>query len=100
MQSDDDSIPLGSAYEIGARLAVECGIQSGKPMDIQPHIKDWITKAGFEDVVEAKYKWPIGDWAADPKLKDIGKWNATLCDLGIESWSLRLLTQFYGVSIH
>ncbi|KAL9124912.1 MAG: hypothetical protein Q9217_005805 [Psora testacea] len=99
LESDDSSIPPGSVFEEGGRLALECGVQNGKPMDIQRHIKGWITKAGFVDVVEEKYKWPIGDWPADSRLKDIGRWNATHWNLGIEAWSMRLLTQCHGVSM-
>ena len=96
--SDDDSIPHGSAFQESNALAIECGQRFGKPMAIQNRIKGWITEAGFEDVVEEVFKWPLGDWPADPKLKDIGRWNATLWNLGIEGWSLRLLTQTHGVS--
>ena len=99
LECDDDSIPAGSAYDINRSLAKACGEQAGKPMDIQQYIRAWITKAGFEDVVEEKFKWPVGDWPADTKLKDIGRWNATHWNLGIEGWSLRLLTQLKGVSL-
>ena len=67
-------------------------------MKIQPYIRDWIAKAGFVDVVEEKFKWPVGDWPADQRLKDIGKWNARQWNSGIEGWSMRLLTQCHGVS--
>ena len=71
---------------------------AGKPMDIQQNIRDWISRAGFVDVVEEKFKWPLGDWPAEGRLKDIGKWNATHWNLGIEAWSIRMLTQQMGVS--
>ncbi|MDI1490105.1 MAG: hypothetical protein OHK93_001305 [Ramalina farinacea] len=96
LMSDDDSIPHGSAFQQSNALAIVCGQRFGKPMAIQNRIKGWITEAGFEDVVEEVFKWPLGDWPADPKLKDIGRWNATLWNLGIEGWSLRLLTQTHG----
>ncbi|KAL9634366.1 MAG: hypothetical protein Q9164_004129, partial [Protoblastenia rupestris] len=95
LESDDNSIPKGCAFEQGGRLAIECGERSGKALDVQRHIKSWITNAGFIDVVEEKYKWPIGDWPADSRLKDIGKWNANHWNLGIEAWSMRLLTQYH-----
>lgn len=96
--SDDDSIHPSSPLQQSNALAIECGQRFGKPMGIQTHIKGWITEAGFEDVVEEIFKWPLGDWPADPKLKDIGRWNAKMWNLGIEGWSLRLLTQTHGVS--
>ncbi|KAL9098154.1 MAG: hypothetical protein Q9163_006130 [Psora crenata] len=99
LESDDASIPSGSAFDQGGRLVIECGLYNGKTMDVQRHMKDWITKAGFVDVVEQKYKWPLGDWPADARLKDIGKWNATYCDMGIEAWTMRLLTRCHGWTV-
>ena len=97
--SDDGSLSDKTPLGYGGSLAYKCGQLSGRSFDVQPHIKDWISKAGFINVVEQKFKWPIGDWPADSKMKDIGKWNATHWNLGIESWSIRLLTQTYGVCI-
>ena len=57
-----------------------------------------IIKAGFQDVKEVSYKWPIGEWPQDPRLKDIGRWNAHHWSQGIEPWTLRMLTQYMGVS--
>ena len=58
-----------------------------------------ITDAGFVDVVEKRYKWPLGDWPTDPRLKEIGRWNAHHWMEGMDSWALRLLTQYLNVSI-
>ena len=69
----------------------------GKPFDIQPRLKQMITDAGFVDVVEHRYKWPIGDWPADPRLKEMGVINARHWLEGIEGWTMRLLTKTYGV---
>lgn len=56
-----------------------------------------ITDAGFVDVVEVKLKWPIGDWPADQRLKEIGRWNAQHWMEGLDAWSMRVLTQYMGV---
>lgn len=96
--SDDGSISEGDPFNIGGKLAIESGQRTGKAMDIQPLIKNMISQAGFVDVVEKIYKWPIGDWPADPRLKEIGIMNARHWMEGIEAWSMRLLTQYHGVS--
>jgi len=95
--SDDNTLPEGSSFDRAGKLAVSCSHKAGKPLEIQAYIKDMITKAGFSDVVEDRYKWPVGDWPADQKLKDIGRWNATRWHLGIEAWSMRFLTLYEGV---
>ena len=97
LEADDDSLSPDTPLGYGGSLAFKCGELSGRSFEVQPHLKEWIIKAGFVNVVEENFKWPVGDWPADPKLKDIGKWNATHWNLGIESWTIRSLTQRYGV---
>ena len=89
---------MDEAYHHQGRLAIEAAQKFGKQINIQPELKDMIIKAGFEDVKEVSYKWPIGEWPQDPRLKDIGRWNAHHWSQGIEPWALRLLTQYMGVS--
>lgn len=60
----------------------------------------WITEAGFKDVTEKRYNWPVGPWSSDPKLKEIGKWNQYHWEEGLEGWSMALLTRVMGVSYH
>lgn len=96
-RSDDGTVGVGDAFDEGGKYAVECGQLVGKPFNIEPHLKDMITEAGFVDVQEIKYKWPIGDWPAEAKLKEIGTWNARHWVEGIEGWTLRMMTQKLGV---
>lgn len=98
LKSDDGSIDMDEAYHHQGRLAIESTEKFGKQINIQPHLKDMIIQAGFEDVKEFTYKWPIGEWPQDPRLKDIGGWNARHWMEGLETWTLRLLTQYMGVS--
>ena len=79
-------------------LAVEASQKFGKNIMIAPLIKNMVEEAGFVDVEEKQYKWPIGEWPVDRKLKDIGRWNLQHWLEGLESWTLRLLTQYCGVS--
>jgi len=85
-------------WETSAELAIECGELFGKTMLIQTQMKDLIVAAGFVDVVEYKFKWPLGPWSNDPRLKDIGRWNMHLWDIGLEGWTMALLTRYKGVS--
>jgi hypothetical protein len=70
----------------------------GKTFKIQEQMRDLVEEAGFVDIVEKKFKWPIGPWGADPKLKEIGRWNVIHWIEGMEGWSLALLTRHLGVS--
>ena len=79
-------------------LAIEASQKFGKNIMIAPHIKKLIEEAGFVDVKVKQFKWPIGEWPMDRKLKDIGRWNLRFWVEGLESFTLRLLTQYCGVS--
>ncbi len=98
LESDDNSIGPDDVFHHCSRLAVESTERFGKKIAITPLLKQMITDAGFVDVVEKKYKWPIGEWPVDQRLKDIGRWNAHHWIEGIDSWTMRLLTQQMGVS--
>lgn len=53
---------------------------------------------GFVDVQELRFKWPIGPWSSDPKLKEVGKWNHLSWTVNFEGWVQALLTRCLGVS--
>ncbi|MCJ1464596.1 hypothetical protein MMC07_003209 [Pseudocyphellaria aurata] len=95
-KSDDGSLEPGDMWDEFAKLAIESGERFGKTFLIQERMKDLITQAGFEDVVELKYKWPIGAWSTDQKLKDLGNWNMHHWNEGLEGWNIALLTRLMG----
>lgn len=97
-KSDDGSLEPGDMWDECSKLAIECGEKFGKTFLIQERMKDLITQAGFVDVVELKYKWPIGAWSTDQKLKDLGKWNMHYWNEGLEGWNIALLTRVMGWS--
>jgi hypothetical protein len=55
-----------------------------------------IEEAGFRDVVEKTFKTPIGGWAADPKMKDLGQWAELGLDVGLEGYAMATLTRVMG----
>ena len=69
----------------------------GKTFAIYDFNREMITQAGFVDVVEKKFKVPVGTWPRDPKLKELGQWNLLFCLEGLESWSLYLLSMILKV---
>lgn len=98
LASDDGSIREGDVMHQSTLLVVEASQKFGKSLVIQPLLKDMIIKAGFTDVVERTYKWPLGEWPSDPRLKKIGKWNRQHWLEGLDAWCMRILTQHCGVS--
>lgn len=97
-RSDDGSIQPGDMWDECGKLAIECGERFGKTFQIMERMKNLIEQAGFVDVVETKYKWPLGAWSNDQKLKDMGRWNMHHWNEGLEGWTMALLTRVMGVS--
>jgi len=97
-KSDDGSIVPGDMWSQLATLAVESSERFGKPLQIADKMASWIADAGFEEVTETKFNWPLGPWSSDPKLKEIGKWNQYHWEEGMEGWTLALFTRVMGVS--
>jgi hypothetical protein len=70
----------------------------GKEFSIIDHSKEYMATAGFTDVQERKYKLPVGVWARDPKMKEIGAWNYYYMLQGLEGMCLLLFTKVLEVS--
>ncbi|KAL4813779.1 S-adenosyl-L-methionine-dependent methyltransferase [Aspergillus spinulosporus] len=88
----DDGTTEGTIFEEWGRVSLEAGEAFGKSLRIVDESRDRMIKAGFVDVVERRYKIPIGGWASDPRLKQLGLYNRLLWEEGIEGWSMYLLT--------
>lgn len=97
-KSDDGSIVPGDMWSELATLAVDSSERFGKPLQIVDKMATRIAEAGFVEVIEKKFNWPVGPWSSDLKLKEIGKWNQYSWEEGLEGWSLALLTRVMGVS--
>jgi hypothetical protein len=72
--------------------------KTGMTFKTLEYMKGWMEDAGFVDVVEKKFVWPIGPWARDPRLKDMGRWGERNWADGLEGWVLALYTRVLGVS--
>ena len=98
-KSDDDSIGYDHIMAKWSRIFLEAGERMGKTFRIADRAKEYLTAAGFINVVEKKYKMPIGNWSRDPKFKTIGLYNLLYCVQGLEGFALFILSKIMGVSI-
>jgi hypothetical protein len=55
-----------------------------------------IEDAGFINVVEKIFKTPIGEWPADPKLRELGRWVLLGFDVGLEGYAMATFTRVMG----
>jgi hypothetical protein len=95
-KSEDGSI-RGTSMERWGPLALECGEKFGKSFSIAEDSEELMKKAGFVNVTYRTFKWPIGTWPKDPKLKQIGAYNRLGWEEGIEGWAMYLFTNHLNV---
>lgn len=70
---DDDSWPPDSALKKWGELIAEAGVKLGRSCNSAELCKEQMIAAGFEDVVEIQYKWPLNMWPRDKKYKEWGE---------------------------
>ncbi|KAI9777722.1 MAG: hypothetical protein M1839_008641 [Geoglossum umbratile] len=94
--SDDDTVGPDHVLTKWGDTFEAAGEKLGKTFKIWEQSAAGVKKAGFQNVKEEKFKMPVGPWARDPKLKEIGRWNQLHCEEGIEGWAVALLTRVMG----
>ncbi|ETN44269.1 uncharacterized protein HMPREF1541_10449 [Cyphellophora europaea CBS 101466] len=92
----DDRTTDGTVFERWGKLSLECGDKFGKTLRVVDESAGYMKKAGLEDVTEKRFKIPIGPWAKDKRMKELGIYNRLQCEEGIEGWSMMLLTTVLG----
>jgi SAM-dependent methyltransferase len=91
--SQDNSIAPGSPLAQWTDVALACAARlPDEEIYVFRHMATRIRAAGFEDVTEESFYWPLGPWAKGKELKELGAWGRMHIDLGAENWVLRLLT--------
>ncbi|KAF5873503.1 putative sam dependent methyltransferase protein [Botrytis fragariae] len=96
---DDNSLPPDSPLYKFSELFNEAGERTGQSLDLCPTMSSKIAQAGFINLHEKTYKTPLGEWSSDPKLQELGKWNLLQFDVGLEGFSIQLLTNVMGAQV-
>ncbi|KAJ5097856.1 hypothetical protein N7532_004857 [Penicillium argentinense] len=94
IQCDDGSLPASSILNTWGDYTMECAKRFGRELNAIDTMSDSIHKAGFVDVHEKEYKWPIGPWPRDKKYKEAGTVNFQHWLSGMEGWCMWLLTKY------
>lgn len=97
--SDDGTVTDGSIFDQWGKISLQLGEKFGKSLKTVDEAKAGIEAAGFVNVVERRWKIPIGGWAADKKYKELGLYNRMHWEQGIEGWCLWLLTTVMNWSL-
>lgn len=94
--SDDGTLTPDNPIYRASALCVDAAAAGGRPNNLAPHYKSYLERAGFVDVVERRFKWPLNDWAKERYYKEIGLWTRESLDGGIEGLVMALLTRHLG----
>jgi len=109
--SDDETVNEDSFFTLWGKTVVEMGERFGKSFTIWEESRERMERAGFVDVVEKRYKWPMNGWPSPEhrthgddgdkswrRLRELGVWNQLRLYDGIEGFMIRLLTVAGGWS--
>ncbi|KAJ2902594.1 S-adenosyl-L-methionine-dependent methyltransferase [Zalerion maritima] len=94
-RAEDGSLE-GTSMEKWGPLAIEAGQKFGKSFGIAEDMSGLMEEAGFINVQRHAFKWPIGPWPKNPKLKQIGAYNRVGWEDGVDGWAMFLFTKFLG----
>ncbi|XEU96021.1 hypothetical protein FSHL1_001306 [Fusarium sambucinum] len=98
--SEDGTVSKDSAVYKWSKLMNEAATKLGSALDSALTYKDQLIKAGFANVVETPYKWPMNSWPQDKKLKELGAWGNVNLVGGVQGLSLALFTKVLGWNVH
>jgi SAM-dependent methyltransferase len=97
--SDDGSLPPDSALLRWSRLMNEAPKRMGRSLDSALAYRSQLARAGFVNIREHLFKWPVSAWPKDPAYKEIGAWTMRNLVDGAEGMCLALFTRNFGWSV-
>lgn len=94
--SDDGSLHSESPMALWSKNMEIAAGKFGKPGNIAHLTKGWMEDAGFVDVTERVFRIPLGPWAKDKELKELGRWNLLSAMQGLDGFTMALFTRVLG----
>lgn len=97
-KSEDGTLPADSILFEWNTIARNWTKATGKTFFVANEQKQRIAEAGFVNVVERIFKWPLGPWSSDERFKTIGRFYQSFWREGIEGWVMAIATRHLGAS--
>lgn len=94
--SDDGTLKPDSDFCKWAALVLEAAAKFGRPGDSAKRYKQQMIEAGYVNVTEVMYRWPMNRWPADAHYKELGFWTFQDLAGGISGLSMALMTRGLG----
>ncbi|PGG97220.1 hypothetical protein AJ80_09725 [Polytolypa hystricis UAMH7299] len=99
VKSDDGTLEQAVVLVEWQKLLEETtAAMSGKRFNLAMELKQVCVEAGFVNVEDHVFKCPIGTWAKDPKLKEIGRYAQLHILEAVEPFTIAILTRMLGQS--
>lgn len=96
MCCDDGTLTEDSAVRRWSELMAEAADKMGSRLDSALTCPQQLRDAGFTNVVQRVFKWPMNTWPKDPKHKELGAWGLENIMQGLQALSLALFTRALG----
>ncbi|KAH6630612.1 S-adenosyl-L-methionine-dependent methyltransferase [Chaetomium sp. MPI-SDFR-AT-0129] len=94
--SEDGSLTPESSTLRWINTFLEASRKAGREPCPGPKLEEWARDAGFTNIEHRRFRLPIGPWAKDPHLKQVGMYNISQIMTGLEAFSLRLFCGVLG----
>jgi hypothetical protein len=96
--SNDGTVD-GTAFARWNEVVVEGAKKLNRDWHCVQHYKRWFEEAGFQDVIERRFCWPLNPWAKGKRMKTIGLWSMQNALEGVNSISMAIMTRVWGKSL-
>lgn len=93
-----DNTYINSATEKWQVLTMQGAANLGRDLTQAKNYRRYMEQAGFVDIVEKHYQWPLGPWAKDRRLKAIGVLFREDMERVADNWSAKLLIEGMGMN--
>ncbi|KAH6692570.1 S-adenosyl-L-methionine-dependent methyltransferase [Plectosphaerella plurivora] len=97
--SDDDSFERAVWTKEWCEKLAGASVVFGRPINCAKDHRQWMIDAGFQDVKEEVYRIPIGPWAMDPTLKELGRFELAHMQMSVDSHTPALFTRVWNYSM-
>lgn len=97
--SDDGTLDDNSFFHKWHQFGIDATARTGKDLFIFNSMKQTMIDAGFVDVVEHRFKWPLGTWSSDEHYRELGRWYKEFWIHGMEGWMMAMGTRVMHVSV-
>ncbi|KAA6408009.1 MAG: hypothetical protein FRX48_08360 [Lasallia pustulata] len=94
--SDDGSVSPDSSLAKWSSLMIGAGRKVGFDLSGTSRFATHMAAAGFINIRETVYKWPLNSWPKGIKEKLLGRWGNANISEGIQGFSMAFLTRVLG----